>query len=73
MNFETFNEMTHEEIQNVLIEHLHNCRDKLSDNKAQLACDIRSMSLKTKGKILAAALAEIESLLDDLGIDSSEI
>lgn len=73
MTFDSFNDLTHEEIQNILIEHLNNCRHNLADNKTLLSNDSRSMSLKNRGKELTAALTEIESLLYDLGIDPDEI
>ncbi len=73
MTFDAFTDLTHEEIQDILIKHLHDCRDRLNENKALLACDSRSVSLKNRGRELTAALTEIESLLDDLGIDPDEI
>ncbi len=73
MTFDAFTDLTHEEIQDILIKHLRDCRDKLTENKTLLTCDTRSMSLKNRGKELTAALTEIESLLYDLGIDTEEI
>lgn len=68
-----FYEMTHEEIKDVLVEHLHMCRSRCKQNSENLLCDSRSMSLKNQGKLLGAALIEIESILDDLNIDPDEI
>ena len=69
----TLEEMTHEEIKNVLIEHLHLCRERCKNNQEALMCDSRSMALKNRGREYGAALREVEDILEDFNIDADEI
>ncbi|NLZ46486.1 MAG: hypothetical protein GX896_07325 [Clostridiales bacterium] len=73
IEFEVFKEMNHDEILEILIEHLDEWKYKAEKNRRKLSIDSRSMTLKNRGREIGAALTAIINLIEDLGIDVSEL
>ena len=73
IEFEVFKEMNHDEILEILIEHLDEWKYKAEKNRRNLSIDSRSMTLKNRGREIGAALTAIINLIEDLGIDVSEL
>ena len=73
MEFVEFNEMTHSEILEVLLDHYNELIDRAEKNKCELMVDSRSMALKNRGREINSALVAITDLLDDLSIDVDEL
>lgn len=73
MEFVEFNEMTHSEILEVLLDHYNELIHSAEKNRQELMVDSRSMSLRNSGKAISAAIAAITDLLDDLSIDVDEL
>ena len=73
MEFIEFNELTHSEILEVLIEHYKDWQHRAENNRHNLMVDSRSMALRNHGKEIKSALVAIADLLDDLNIDVDEL
>lgn len=73
MEFIDFNDKTHKEILNILIEHLNNLKEQARSNREQLKVDSRSMALRNRGKEINAALTATTDLFENLGIDVDEL
>lgn len=72
-DFEAFEELSKEEIFDILVRHYNNCREELRKIEEKLSVDTRSQSLKNRGKEHSQALTALTDLLDDLGIDTDEL
>ena len=72
-NFEAFDNLSHEEILEILIRHYNNCKDRRESIEEQLRVDSHSRRLKNEAKEHSRALTAITDLLDDLGIDVDEL
>lgn len=73
IEFEVFKEMNHDEILEILIKHLDEWKYEAEKNRRKLSIDSRSMTLKNRGREIGAALTAIINLIEDLGIDVSEL
>ncbi len=73
VTFELFEEMSHEDIQSVLIEHLQDSYERQHQTVLAMQSDSRSRSLKNRVRERSEVIAEIRSIMEDLGIDPDEI
>ena len=73
MEFTGFNDKTHKEILDILIDHFNNLKAQARSNREQLEVDSRSMALRNRGKEINAALTAITDLLEELDIDVDEL
>lgn len=71
--FDAFEEMSREDIQETLIEHLQNARERQRQIVLAMQTDSRSRGLKNRAREQGAVLAELNDILDELGIDPCEI
>ena len=73
MEFTGFNDKTHKEILDILIDHFNNLKEQARSNREQLEVDSRSMALRNRGKEINAALTATTDLLEELDIDVDEL